>query len=563
MKKLAALLICFGVVLALLPVQEAKAATYDQTPLRIGLAYNMDAVPAAKFINDRGNSTYGNSFGYFDDARNFYNLFSTEERKIAILKNRPMWMKVVSAADDKYDYFDQQPSDYTYSIGCYHLEASQGYTSYTEVMDAVAWVNSLGLKAFPAYVGGGYRLRIGEHLSTDRAQAAMSEAQNATGYSLSVVGESRTAYTVTILGTDRILFQLDMGGSGLGMMPLGESTWFQSYQYLGGFDMSRLNGNDMTVVNVVSMNDYIKGVVPYEVSPVWPIEAQKVQAVAAKCYAVGCLEQRKHRSMGFDMCPTTDCQVYHGISRATELSNRAVEETYGIYATYGGEIIQAYYHSTSGGYTEDVENIWNHQIPYLRAVEDKYLVIRNPYSFTINLSDVTKILQAKGRTSRSITDLYVSRYSAVGNAIELAAVEQGGNILRFKGDEARTILNSSLTASNMKVNSHRYTVSGGATFSINGQSTSRSVQSTYAIGGDGLAQQVAVSNDNLRVLTAGGVESMKLESSSSGVYTISGTGAGHNIGMSQWGAHAMAELGYTYDQILSFYYTGITVGYIN
>ena len=563
MKKLAALLMCFGVVLALLPVQEAKAATYDQTPLRIGLAYNMDAVPAAKFINDRGNSIYGNSFGYFDDARNFYNLFSTEERKIAILKNRPMWMKVVSAADDKYDYFDQQPSDYTYSIGCYHLEASQGYASYTEVMDAVAWVNSLGLKAFPAYVGGGYRLRIGEHLSTDRAQAAMSEAQNATGYSLSVVGESRTAYTVTILGTDRILFQLDMGGTGLGMMPLGESTWFQSYQYLGGFDMSRLNGNDMTVVNVVSMNDYIKGVVPYEVSPTWPIEAQKVQAVAAKCYAVGCLEQRKHRSMGFDMCPTTDCQVYHGISRATELSNRAVEETYGIYATYGGEIIQAYYHSTSGGYTEDVENIWNHQIPYLRAVEDKYLVIRNPYSFTITLSDVTKILQAKGRTSRSITDLYVSRYSAVGNAIELAAVEQGGNILRFKGDEARTILNSSLTASNMKVNSHRYTVSGGATFSINGQSTSRSVQSTYAIGGDGLAQQVSVSNDNLRVLTAGGVESMKLESSSNGVYTISGTGAGHNIGMSQWGAHAMAELGYTYDQILSFYYTGITVGYIN
>ena len=563
MKKLAALILCALLLLTVLPGGDARAASYDQSPLRIGLAYNMDAVSAAKFINERNNSIYGNSFGYFDDARNFYNLFSTQERKIAVLKNKPMWMKVVSAADDKYDYFDQQPSDYTYSIGCYHLEAGQGYTAYTDVMDAVAWVNSLGLKAFPAYVGGGYRLRIGEHLTADRAQAAMSAAQSATGFSLSVVGESRTAYTVTILGTDKILFQLDMGGTGLGMMQLGETTWFQSYQYMGGFDMNRLNGNDMTVVNVISMNDYIKGVVPYEVSPTWPIEAQKVQAVAAKCYSVGCLEQRKHRAMGFDMCNTTDCQVYRGMNHATELSNRAVEETYGIYATYEGSIIQAYYHSTSGGYTEDVENIWNYQIPYLRAVEDKYLVIRNPYSFTITLSDVTKILQAKGRTSRTITDLYVSRYSAVGNAIELAAVESNGNVLRFKGDEARTILNSSLTAANMRVSSHRYTISGGATFSINGTATSRSVQSTYAIGGDGLAQQVSVSNDNLRVLTASGVESMKLESSSNGVFTVSGTGAGHNIGMSQWGTHAMAELGYTYDQILAFYYTGITVGYIN
>jgi stage II sporulation protein D len=319
-----------------------------------------------------------------------------------------------------------------------------------------------------------------------------------------------------------------------------------------------VSGNDVSVINVVAMDDYIKGVIPYEMSPSWPLEALKAQAMCAKCYAVNCLEQRKHRALGFDLCNTTDCQVYYGTNSASSNSDRAVDETAGLYATYQGAVISAYYHASSGGYTEDVENIWGSYVPYLRAVEDTYLVQMRPYSFNISLDDVTRILQAKGRTTRRITDMYVSRYSPSGNVLELSVVEQGGRTLRFSMSDARSILNSTLTADNVKIQSHRYRISGGSSFFINGQRVTQSAQGSYAIGGDGEARQIAVGD--VQVMTKDGVSDLQTQATGTGVYTISGTGSGHEIGMSQWGAHAMAELGFTYDEIIKFYYTGVEVG---
>ena len=81
--------------------------------------------------------------------------------------------------------------------------------------------------------------------------------------------------------------------------------------------------------NDVPLEDYIKGVVPYEMSPSWHKEALKAQAVCARSYADG--QKERHKNNGFDVCSTTHCQVYHGIGRATANSNAAVEETRGQY----------------------------------------------------------------------------------------------------------------------------------------------------------------------------------------------------------------------------------------
>jgi stage II sporulation protein D len=122
-------------------------------------------------------------------------------------------------------------------------------------------------------------------------------------------------------------------------------------------------------VNVLGLEDYVRGVVPNELSPggYSAIEAQKAQAIAARTYAVKNL--RQFASQGFDLLPTTRSQVYGGLSTEHPLSTRAVDETRGLVATYDGEAINALYTSTCGGRTEDVENIFNDAVPYLRGRE--------------------------------------------------------------------------------------------------------------------------------------------------------------------------------------------------
>jgi stage II sporulation protein D len=127
----------------------------------------------------------------------------------------------------------------------------------------------------------------------------------------------------------------------------------------------------VTVINVLNLEDYVKGVVPNELSPqVFPqIEALKAQAVAARTYTLrnmGIYEAR-----GYDICATPACQMYRGQSSEQPLSTQAVDETAGLVGAHGGALINALYTSTCGGHTEDVENIFEghgEPAPYLRGV---------------------------------------------------------------------------------------------------------------------------------------------------------------------------------------------------
>jgi stage II sporulation protein D len=125
----------------------------------------------------------------------------------------------------------------------------------------------------------------------------------------------------------------------------------------------------LTVVNELGLEDYVRGVVANELSPGgYPaIEALKAQAVAARTYALR--NRGQFMAQGFDILPTTRSQVYRGLTSENPLSNRAVEETRGMIATYNGEPINALYTSTCGGRTENSENIFNDAVPYLRGHE--------------------------------------------------------------------------------------------------------------------------------------------------------------------------------------------------
>jgi len=146
----------------------------------------------------------------------------------------------------------------------------------------------------------------------------------------------------------------------------GAPVRFNDKPFRGKIEVFANTHGTVTVVNVIGLEDYVRGVVPNELS--YPaLEALKAQAIAARTYAVK--NRGQFASEGFDLLPTTRSQVYRGLSSETSLTTRAVDETRGMIATYNGEPINALYTSTCGGRTEDAENIFNEAVPYLRGRE--------------------------------------------------------------------------------------------------------------------------------------------------------------------------------------------------
>ena len=144
---------------------------------------------------------------------------------------------------------------------------------------------------------------------------------------------------------------------------------FNDKPYRGRIEVFANTRGALTVVNVIGLEDYVKGVVPNELSAGgYPlIEAHKAQAIAARTYALK--NRGQFISQGYDLLPTTRSQVYRGLTSENALSSRAVDETRGMVATYNGEPINALYTSTCGGRTEDAANIFNDAVPYLKGRE--------------------------------------------------------------------------------------------------------------------------------------------------------------------------------------------------
>jgi len=117
------------------------------------------------------------------------------------------------------------------------------------------------------------------------------------------------------------------------------------------------------IVVVMTLDEYIKGVVPREMPPYWPAEALKAQAVAARCYAASA---RRHADDGADVCTTEHCQAWGPIHYET--TDRAVNETHNVAVTHSGQIISAFYFAHCDGQTQNSEDVWVTALPYCRSV---------------------------------------------------------------------------------------------------------------------------------------------------------------------------------------------------
>jgi len=150
--------------------------------------------------------------------------------------------------------------------------------------------------------------------------------------------------------------------------PSGDGVvWIGDRWYRGRVLLTR-QGNAITAVNYVDMEDYLYSVVGAEAIPSWPQEALKAQSVAARTYAL--YKRNTSRNSVFDLDTTTATQVYKGLNSEYTTTHQAVRATNGQIMTYSNQPILAVFHSSSGGHTENVEDIWTSPLPYLRGVVD-------------------------------------------------------------------------------------------------------------------------------------------------------------------------------------------------
>ena len=543
----------FLLALYLLPVLPARAAGEEEI-IRVGLCYSSSAMEGSNLLNSTGS---GYRFGYYDQDNQFVELASTGEQAISVVKTTNVGY-TASPATAYHNYLESLADTAAVVVGCYHLQLPGSYSSYADAASAAAMYAG----GFVAYVEGVYYARAGNYQTRAAAEAAVAGTQ------AQIVGTSSYGVSVVITGTNTILFQYDDAGSGtgLGVMPgqtdTGEqlATWFKGNQWSGGFRFERIGGGNLTVVNMISLEDYVRGILPYEMSNSWPLEALKAQAVCARSYTMTNLN--RHAGNHFDICNTTHCQVYYGTGSANENTDQAVDETAGEYAWYNGEIAQTYYHSCDGGATENVENVWTESLPYLRGVMDPYEALVEEkisgyrWTTTYTGEELQDRMVSSGYTSCGVVvDAQVTKTTPTGNVYSVTVTDINGKKFTVSKDSVRTVFG---------VSSLRYTISGGGSttgdsYAVTG-GTLDSLDGAWVIGADG--EKTQLSGSQTYAATGEGTQTVTASGSSGGgdgTFVFSGTGKGHNLGMSQWGAYAMAQEGYTYKDILTFYFTGVEI----
>ncbi len=530
----------------------AHAEGTAQTPVLVGLSYSTGPIPGANLENSVGE---GYRLGFLDEERNFIQLGYTAEKKISVAKTQNVWY----ASDNDYrSYTDKVTSDVF--VGCWHVKLDLAPASFDEAQAAAQAVGG-----FPAWIDGAYEVRVGTYGTQEEAQAAL-DALLAQGYLAALAWTSSYGVSVITTGTSTILFQYDVGkGGALCVMPgvddsVQNITWFKQTKYFGGFQYQRVTGGNLTVSNVVGLDDYANCVISREMSSSWPLEALKAQAICARNYYETSLG--RHTADGYDICPTAHCQAYYGMGRTNERTAQAAAETAGLRAWYQGEPVNTYYFSSDGGATEDVRNVWsdNSNMPYLCGVIDPYedyVADKNANSsWTVQFtsSQLTEKLRAKGYNCDTVTDVQLT-FTPTGNVKTLTFVDAKGTRYPYTKTSVKSFLD-------LKSIHYNVTASGGGSDGVyytDGGGTLSSLDGAYAIGGDGSVSQIA---GNPYVITGSGTQALPAPGGAAAgekVFTFQGAGWGHNVGMSQFGAYAMALQGMSYLDILTFYYPGIEI----
>ncbi len=289
--------------------------------------------------------------------------------------------------------------------------------------------------------------------------------------------------------------------------PDGRGIWVGQKRYSGLLNLLILD-SEILIVNVLGIEKYLSSVVGSEMPSKWPIEALKAQAIASRTYAL----KQKGNSL-YDIDSTQKHQVYNGLESRTHKTIRAVRSTKSLVLTYKNKLINALFHSSSGGMTENSQDVWKNSYPYLISVRD--FDKKNP-----------KLKWQKSFSNEELQNLF----PIIGgiNKIEIVDITDTGRIKnaklfgnlgtqQFSGVDLRNRMNLKSTFMRFKFTENRNKISD---------------------------------NEN-----PNRVSDKKL--------VIVGYGSGHGVGMSQWGVRYMASKGQKAEKILKHFYRGVSINPFN
>jgi stage II sporulation protein D len=278
-----------------------------------------------------------------------------------------------------------------------------------------------------------------------------------------------------------------------------DSVYLGERRYRGNVILKPGGDATVTVVNELGIEEYLYGVLAREMSPDWPLEALKAQAVVARTWALNNLG--KFADLGFDLSDDARSQIYSGLDGESERSRRAVRETSGEILLWRGRPLDAFFHSCCGGHTAPASAVWGGADPRpLRGVPDRYCS-DSPYfqwSAFLSARAVAAALRGMGFDVPSVDSLTPGRRDGSGYLRDLR-VRAGRRTLRLRASDLRNAMASVKSAQIWRI-----------------------------------------------IRRKGGFE-------------LVGRGFGHGVGLCQWGARGLASRGRGYRDILEHYFPGAEV----
>ncbi len=322
---------------------------------------------------------------------------------------------------------------------------------------------------------------------------------------------------------------------------------YGSVKYLGNLELAVNPSGKFVFVNTLNLDDYLCGVVPYEMSNGQATESLKVQAVCARSYAYR-MSAKTTAELTYHLVDTTQNQVYRGFNPSHNNAIKAVDQTSGQILTYNGNVITTYYSSSNGGITEATKNAWVSNLPY----------------FTVQVDPYDRAYQDKKYTM-SKTSVYSGNVTLIRDSLtaELADVYDMST-LNVKSIDSIDLIYFSTPAELKETERRVQSMSIKFTFTIKNNKTGNTETLTRSITKSKESVRTTWHMYNTSTSKPAKIPSTKFyitETATEFIFTVDGNG--HGIGMSQNGTYARVAAGQKYDEILAFYFTGTKLSKLN
>ncbi len=546
MRKIFKIITAFFLSVMFLFLNTLASANQYPDMVRIGLNYGYDAVSSVSV-----NAASGIDIGYSENGT-FRLLIDQQSSQSLIIRKDGHFVRTIQGQVLEYSRTEGVPYEGTV-IGPYHLKIGDNIPDYITAQSIITVLNKSGINAYIAFENG-WQVWTGFYPDLKAAEDGLSHVKSVLGSeNVIIVPESLSRLVIYDAGFNVVMVYGGVNGF-LQVWPKQDNNPYifsaNGKRYRGYLEIRRYPDSDLTLINILNIEQYLYGVVPAEIEADAPHEAVKAQAVAARTFTYRNIN--KNEKWGFDLVDTVEAQVYNGYDSERASSNQAVDETRGEKILYSGSLAQINYFASSGGMTADIKEVWGSEIPYLVSVSDPYESETSSHYIwekTLTAEEIKSLLFIKNVEIGDIISVSAEEYSPSGRVTALRITGTNGSKTYYIQD-TRFIFN---------LNSQKYTIQSAGNVVVkasNGSNKTLALDGRSVISSSGISK---LSSANTTVAVVGSGSKIHKISMFSNTYVFSGRGWGHGVGMSQEGAKGFARQGYTYDQILKHYYTGVTI----